>query len=114
MQPEGKTINSCLMSYILHSDWSLLSVNMESSLYCKQGSIILQLPVVYEIESTTSCQYMENTPVSTETRVKWKIYIHQNLPGDSVENAVHKLPSLPCNLLVSLSNISQLLESSST
>ena len=54
-----------VFSTVIASDWSLLSVNTQGSLHCKQGSlyignIILQLPipVVYETGSTTSCQYM--------------------------------------------------------
>ena len=38
----------------------MLLVNIQGSLHCKQGSlqenIILQLPMVYETESTTFCQ----------------------------------------------------------
>ena len=42
------------------------------------GNIILQLPVVYETVSTTSCQYMERIPpVTMATRVKWRIYVHK-------------------------------------
>ena len=42
------------------------------------GNIILQLPVVYETVSTTSCQYMERIPpVTMATRVKWRIYVYK-------------------------------------
>ena len=41
----------CIMCYILQPDWSLLlSLNTQSSLHCKQGSLLKhhsQLPVVY-------------------------------------------------------------------
>ena len=48
-----------IMWYILQPIRSLLLVNIQDSLHCKQGSqyignIILQLFVVYETESTTS------------------------------------------------------------
>ena len=61
------------MHYTLQSDWSLLFlVNIQGSLHYKQGMLLvniyinkvacgqhhLQLPVIYETESTTSCQYM--------------------------------------------------------
>ena len=65
--------------YILHSDWSsLLLVNIHGSFHCKQGmllvlgNIILQHSVVYETESTTSCQYMEIIPTCYH---RWRIYV---------------------------------------
>ena len=72
--------------YILQPDWSLsLLVNTQD---CKQGTrqlignIILQLPVMYETESTTSCPVsMENIAhLLVETRVKWRIYMHVEIP----------------------------------
>ena len=73
-------INPCLLwfiCYILHSVSKVYVINKhtQSSLHCKQGSIILQFPVLYETESTISCQYVENnTPfVTIETRMKWRL-----------------------------------------
>ena len=45
----------CFICYILHSDLLLVVFTVN-----KVANIILQLPVVYETESTTSCQYMDN------------------------------------------------------
>ena len=46
-----------VMCFVLQPNWSLLVVNTGGSLHCKQGSIILQLPVVF---STTPTYYHRN------------------------------------------------------
>ena len=45
------------------------------------GNIILQLSVVYETESTTSCQYMEIIPTQLLPQVEIICYSYSTVPG---------------------------------
>ena len=63
---------------MLYPDWSLLLVNMRGSLHCKQSiqfvrNTIIQLPVVYEAKSTTSCQYMASCYYRDKGKVESKV-----------------------------------------